>query len=251
MSIVEAFDKNGKAIIEPCDAVPLVEGFPETVIAVFSAKFLDLVLGKTEAEEISSLTAGGRRIPIYKITYKGVELGFYHTLLGGSASAALLEEVFAKGAKRVLFFGSCGSLDREISGGHLIVPTAAYRDEGTSYHYMEASDFVEIETAEKLAAVFDALHVPYVRTKTWTTDSFYRETETNVELRKQLGCSVVEMECASVMAVGRFRGKEVYQFLYAADCLDEQNWDKRILGNMPCDMRERILTVALESAVQL
>ncbi len=209
------------------------------------------VSGYIKTVEICSLTAGGRRIPIYKINYKGVEIGFHHTLLGGPAAAGLLEEVFAKGAKRVLFFGSCGSLNKEITSGHFIIPTAAYRDEGTSYHYMEASDFIEIETSNKLAEIFDELHVPYILTKTWTTDSFYRETDTNVELRKKLGCSVVEMECASVMAVGQFRQKKVYQFLYAADCLDDKNWDKRILGNMPNDMRERILTVAFESATKL
>ncbi len=251
MSIIESFDKVGKEIIDPYRTIPPVDNFPETVVGVFSAKFLDLVLSNLEASEISSLTAGGRKIPIYVVKYKGIEFGFYHSLLGGPATAALLEEVFAKGAKRVLFFGSCGSLNKEITSGHFIIPTAAYRDEGTSYHYMPASDFVEIETWNRLAGIFDSLHVPYVLTKTWTTDGFYRETETNVELRKECGCSVVEMECASVMAVGHFRKKEVYQFLYAADCLDDKNWDKRILGNMPKDMRERILTVAFEIAMQL
>ncbi len=251
MSIIESFDKSGKEIINPYKSIQLVDDFPETVIVVFSAKFLDLVLANMKTSEISSLTAGGRKIPIYKINYKGIELGFYHTLLGGPVAAALLEEVFAKGAKRALFFGSCGSLNKEITSGHFIIPTAAYRDEGTSYHYMEASDFIEIETSIKLAEVFDSLNVPYILTKTWTTDSFYRETDTNVELRKKLGCSVVEMECASVMAVGQFRKKEVCQFLYAADCLDDKNWDKRILGNMPDNMRERILTVAFEIAIKL
>lgn len=251
MSIVESFDRNGKEIISPYNTTQTVENFPETVVVMFSAEFSDLILSKTETEEISSLTAGGRRIPIYKMKYKGIELGFHHTFVGGPAAAALLEEVFAKGAKKVLFFGSCGSLNKEITSGHIIIPTAAYRDEGTSYHYIQASDFIEIKTYDKLAEILDKLNVPYILTKTWTTDSIYRETDTNVNLRKKLGCSVVEMECASVMAVGQFREKEVYQFLYAADCLDAKNWDKRILGNMPNDMRERILTVALEIATKL
>lgn len=51
---------------------------------------------------------------------------------------------------------------------------------------------------------------------TWTTDAFYRETKRNMEKRKEEGCGVVEMECASIMAVGQIRKKEVYQFLYAA-----------------------------------
>ncbi len=59
------------------------------------------------------------------------------------------------------------------------------------------------------------------------------------------------MECASVMAVGQFRNKDVYEFFYAADCLDNENWDRRILGNMPDDMRERIIKIAFETALRL
>ena len=62
---------------------------------------------------------------------------------------------------------------------------------------------------------------------------------------------MVEMECASIMAVGQFRKKKVCQFLYAADCLSDSEWDKRILGNMPADLRERILMVAIEAAIRL
>ena len=59
------------------------------------------------------------------------------------------------------------------------------------------------------------------------------------------------MECASIMAVGQFRGVDVYQFLYAADYLDESVWNKRILGNMPDTMREKLLKIVLETAIRL
>ena len=55
----------------------------------------------------------------------------------------------------------------------------------------------------------------------------------------------------SIMAVGQFRNKDVYEFLYAADCLDNNNWDRRILENMPNDMRERIIKVAFEAVIRL
>ena len=123
--------------------------------------------------------------------------------------------------------------------------------EGVSYHYAKASDYLEIKSAPRLAKILKDLNVPYKTTKTWTTDAFYRETDRNLNLRKEEGCSIVEMECASIMSVGQFRQKEVYQFLYAADCLDGSNWDKRMLGNMPEDLRERILVVATEVASRL
>lgn len=250
MGITNTFDNDSDEIICPQDAIAAINGFPEIVISVFSQKFSDLLLDTVEVNQIGEMT-GGRKIPIYKFIYGGKEIGFYHTLLGGSASGALLEEVIAKGGKKILFFGSCGSLDKKITAGHLIIPVEAYRDEGTSYHYAPASDYIKICSAEKLSQIFNLLKVPYVKAKTWTTDSFYRETQKNAEARKNDGCKVVEMECASIMAVGQFRGVDVYQFLYAADCLDESVWNKRILGNMPDTMRERLLKIALETAIRL
>lgn len=250
MGITCTFDNVSDEIICPKNVIPEIDDFPEVIISVFSQKFNDLLLDSVEAHQIDEMT-GGRKIPIYKFAYGGKEIGFYHTLLGGSASGALLEEVIAKGGKKVLFFGSCGSLDKEIAAGHLIVPVEAYRDEGTSYHYAPAGDYIKISSAERLGEIFSLLQVPFIKTKTWTTDSFYRETQKNAEARKKDGCMVVEMECASVMAVGQFRGIEVYQFLYAADCLDESVWNKRILGKMPATMRGKLLKIALETAVRL
>ena len=250
MSIMDTFDLNGEEIIQAKNTVQPLENFPKTVLIVFSSKFTDLLMRKYGGTKIGSLSAG-LKLPIYQFEYKGVQLGFFNAILGGAGSAALLEELIALGAEKVLYFGSCGALDKKIAAGHFLIPTAAYRDEGTSYHYAEAGDYLEIATAQKLARIFDEIHVPYHKTKTWTTDALYRETKGNVAKRKNEGCGVVEMECASVMAVGQFRKKEVYQFLYAADCLDGKEWDKRIVGNMPETMRERILLVALETAIRL
>jgi uridine phosphorylase len=159
--------------------------------------------------------------------------------------------MIAKGCKRFLFFGSCGVLDAAIPPHGLIVPTAAYRDEGTSYHYAPAADWVEVPTADRLCALLDGLHVSYQRGKAWTTDAIYRETRGVAEQRRQAGCLAVDMECASLMAVSQFRGVEAYQFLHAADCLDAASWDARTLGHMPDEARSRILRVAMEVGAKL
>ena len=250
MSIIDTFDCNGEEIIKAKNNVRMIENFPTTVLVVFSAKICKLFLSKYNATKIGALSAG-QELPIYQFEYRGNKIGFFNTVMGGAASAALLEELIALGAEKLLYFGSCGALHREIAEGRLLVPTAAYRDEGVSYHYAEASDYLEIETASVLMQILDDMHISYNATKTWTTDAFYRETSRNLEKRKAEGCGVVEMECASIMSVGQFRKKKVYQFLYAADCLADSDWDKRILGSMPTDLRERILLVAIEVATRL
>lgn len=172
-------------------------------------------------------------------------------MIGGAAAASSLEEIIAMGAKKSLFFGSAGALDRKVVAGKLTVQQRAYRDEGVSYHYLPSAEFVKIPTATHLSEIFDELGISYSLSATWTTDAPYRETRANVERRRSAGCSVVEMECASLMAVAEFRNIPVYQFLYAADCLDFAQWDKRMLGNMPADMRGCILKVALETAKRI
>lgn len=70
----------------------------------------------------------------------------------------------------------------------------------------------------------------YQKCKTWTTDGFYRETKEMVEYRKEEGCSVVEMECASLAACAEFRNIVFGQLLFTADSLanieshDTRNW---------------------------
>jgi uridine phosphorylase len=175
----------------------------------------------------------------------------YQTLIGGAGTVGLFEEVIVKGGKKFLAFGSCGSLDKNISEGHLIVPTQAYRDEGISYHYMPESDYVEVRTSDKLAEIFDEMKLPYIKAKTWTTDALYRETERNMKARKKEGCLTVDMECASIMAASNFRNIPVYQFLYAEDNLDSIEWEARSMGKVSQNEYEKYLDIALEVASRL
>ena len=107
------------------------------------------------------------------------------------------------------------------------------RDEGTSYHYLPPAEEIALDPVcvNAVCAALEALGVPFVRTKTWTTDAPYRETRGKVEKRLKQGCSVVEMECASMAAAAEFRGKPFAQFLWAADSLSGEEWDRRTLGS--------------------
>lgn len=63
--------------------------------------------------------------------------------------------------------------------------------------------------------------------KTWTTDSFYRETRNNFKKHKEDGCISVEMECAALQAMCDFRGLDLYMFFTSGDLLDAPEWDNR------------------------
>ena len=252
MSLFDTFDPNSEEIIKVADqrSFHQVDNFPETIIMAFKEKAFQLLNNVCLAEPIAFLREG-RTIPVYGVCWQGKKIGIIHSLVGGAGTACLLEQAIAHGVKKVLLYGGCGVLDRTLTAGHLILPTEAYRDEGTSYHYLPISDYVNIPTYERLAVIFKDMNLPFVLGKVWTTDAFYRETRNNMERRKADGCIAIDMECASAMAVAEFRGIEAYQFFYAEDSLDDEHWDPRILGAMPASDHEKYLKIALEVAAQL
>ena len=115
-----------------------------------------------------------------------------------------------------------------------LIPIRAMRDEGTSYHYLPAARFVDLEPSaiKAIEQTFCALNIPFQKCTTWTTDGFFRETRDMVEYRKSEGCATVEMECAALAACAQKRGAVFGQILYTADSLanvyahDERDWGK-------------------------
>ena len=247
MTLFHSFDEDKKAVLNPEDIIKRIPGFPETVVITFKQQIMDIMLETLEHEKISELDLGAD-IPVYRIRYREKPLAFYKTVMGAAGAAAMMEEAIALGGRKFVVFGSCGTLDRSLDAGNLIVPAAAYRDEGASYHYLESADYIDVETAEKTAAILRELGLHFTETKTWTTDGLYRETKRNRAARLSEGCKVVDMECSAFMAVAKFRGVEVYQYLYAEDHLDEVSWDPRTLGKVPKSASEMYLKVALEIA---
>ncbi|MDR0896493.1 MAG: nucleoside phosphorylase [Oscillospiraceae bacterium] len=250
MSIVDTFDDRTEALISPSDFTQPIPGFPAVAVVSYSDLERAMFLSEYPAEPIAQMLPG-ESATVYQTQYRDQPIAFYRSPMGGGASAALMEEMIVMGCKRFVFFGACGALDAAVAPHQLIVPTAAYRDEGTSYHYAPASDWIEVKTADRLSALLEGLHVPHLRGKVWTTDAIYRETRGVAQRRKQAGCLAVDLECASLMAVSQFRGVEAYQFLHAEDCLDGESWDARTLGRMPDDERSQILRVAMEVAAKL
>ena len=65
------------------------------------------------------------------------------------------------------------------------------------------------------------------------------------------GCKVVEMECASIMAVAEARNIEAYQFLYTEDTLHGKEWNIRNLADDRTGFLEKCLEISLEIAKEI
>ena len=204
-----------------------------------------------DAVQLAELKSASQRFPVYKVRYRDVELALYMSGVGAPLCVGNQEEIYALGAECLVLFGTCGVLDRNIADCAVILPDAALRDEGTSYHYAPPSDeiAVNVHHAGLFLDLMKEFQLHCVTGKTWTTDSMYRETREKAARRKAAGCICVDMECASVAAAAQFRGKEALQFFYAADNLDSAEWDERSLSNFAnLEEKDRIALIALEAA---
>jgi len=224
--ITDSFDNLSPAIINPAPKADRPK--MDACIITFSHAIETFVLENYDCKPIGGFYFATGYTPIYCIEYEGRRFAFYKTYVGAPACVGTIEDTIREiDTDKFLLFGGAGCLNKEIAHGKVMVPTAAYRDEGTSYHYAPAANYIALKNADKVAAFMEEMGIPYVLGKTWTTDAFYRETKGNFEKRKAEGCISVEMEVAAVQAMCDFNGLEFYNFLTSGDLLDAPKWDER------------------------
>lgn len=224
--ITDSFDNQSKAIINP----HINENAPQVdaCILTFSHVIEEFVFTNYNCSQIASFSFATGSTPIYRIDYKGKTFALYKTYVGAPACVGTVEDTLSEiKTDKYIVFGSAGCLNKEIAHGKVMIPTEAYRDEGTSYHYAPASDYITVKNADIVASFMKENKIPYVTGKTWTTDSYYRETVNNFNKHKADGCISVEMECAALQAMCDFRGLNFYTFFTSADLLDAPEWDRR------------------------
>lgn len=253
--LLHEFDPAEKAIFNPAMVFEPIASMPKVAVSCFSFVTFERMLALfPEAEIIAEMKCASQRFPVYKVRYRNVELALYMSGVGAPQCVGEQEEIYAMGVDTLVLFGTCGVLDRNIADCAIILPEAALRDEGTSYHYAPPSDeiAVNVHHADLFRNLMAEMQVSCVTGKVWTTDSMYRETREKTARRKAAGCVCVDMECASVAAVAQFRGKEALHFFYAADNLDGEKWDKRSLGNDENLLaKDRIALLAMEMAARM
>ena len=156
------------------------------------------------------------------------------------------------GCRKFVVVGCAGALSPKLKPGHLVVPTSAVRDEGTSYHYLPASRTVgpTPRAVRAVARTLRANRMPFVFGKTWTTDAFYRETRAKVCARRAEGCLTVEMEASAFFAVAKFRRVQLAQILYVWDELSADEW-KVQEGWGEEKLRRKLFDVAGEAVLKL
>jgi purine-nucleoside phosphorylase len=222
--------------------------FPKLCLMTFFNEVLLEFVDKYNGEEIGTYRSEMGCFPVYQLKYQDKEICFIQAVVASGSIAMMTDYLYGKGVEVIVACGGCGVLDN-IPAGHVIVPIKALRDEGASYKYLPPSRYIELNSKaiQCFEKVLEKNKVPFIKCMTWTTDGLYRETTDMVEYRLNEGCQTVEMECATMAAVAKFRNKVFGQLLYSGDILaDANNYDLRNwFSNYTA--REKLFYLSLEA----
>jgi len=245
------FDPARRAIIDPSRLLKPMD-VPEHCVVCFFKEVIDQVVKEKRGRIVKNFGWEDGSHPLYEIKLRGKRLAILHPGVGAPIAAALLDDVIALGCRKFIACGGAGVLNREIAVGHIVVPTTAVRDEGTSYHYLPPSR--EVAANQRAVAAIKrtlrAHEIDFVTGKTWTTDAPYRETIGKVRRRRAEGCLTVEMEAAAFFAVAKFRRVPLAQMLYGGDDVSSEEWDARGWTRRG-SVREKLFWLAAEACLIL
>jgi len=147
---------------------------------------------------------------MWVVDLDGHEIGVVGCAVGASFAVLVAEEMFASGCRLLISVTSSGQITPQGAPPYFILIDRAWRDEGTSYHYLPPGDWsvAPAHLLERLADEFqDGPRV--LRGSSWTTDAPFRETEAAIAAARARGILAVEMEAAGLYAFAQARGRAV------------------------------------------
>ncbi|HEX5223568.1 MAG TPA: hypothetical protein VFW29_00430 [Solirubrobacteraceae bacterium] len=160
------------------------------------------------------------------------------TGMGGPSAAIVLTELAALGARAAIRVGTCGALDRSLELGELILAERALSADGTS-RALGADGHATADPALTRALAGNA---PGARVgAVVTVDLFYAD---GLPAGSD-GALAVEMEAATLFALGASLGVAVGCALIVSDTFDEHDRRIRIDADALASAGERMGAVAL------
>lgn len=189
----------------------------------------DVCILDPDGDIVRHLRATGRTRPVEgwacyhsemdRFEEAGREYGIVGCAVGASYAVLLAEQMFASGCQLLVSVTSSGQITALRPPPYFILIERALRDEGTSYHYLPASDYAEVDPnlVLRIAPALADAGEPVERGATWTTDAPYRETAGAIAAARTRGILAVEMEAAALYAFARARGRAVLCFAHVTN----------------------------------
>ena len=220
------------ALIEP-RRIPGDPKIDHPIILVLFEPYLE-----TLAKTLKLKKSSWKRLRFPSLSYvtaevDGKSLTVFGAPLGSPQAALVLERLIAMGARKVVAFGCCGSLQPTLKTGDLVIPTHALSEEGTSVHYPLPAGLqakADERVTQSLMKICMEKNSPWVAGRVWTTDAIFRETRGKVARYGQMDVLAVEMEMSALFTVAVYRQISLGGLLVVSDELAGSKWKTGFLN---------------------
>lgn len=158
--------------------------------------------------------------------------------IGAPVAAMTMEKLIVLGARKIIMFGWCGTIDRELQVGDVVIGGEPVSGEGTSRYYPTAAVPLPAQSLiSALGQLLAAKNISYSTKNVWTTDAPYREDRHYISsLHDNAGVGCVDMEYSALCSVAAFRGIEFASLFLVSDELYQERW---VPGYVRSDFREK------------
>jgi len=167
---------------------------------------------------------------MYSLEVDNFTCGIVPRTIGGPYAVLIAEQMAVSGAQVILGLTSAGRVNSKMPVPGLVVIACAVRDEGTSYHYLQASETVDAspKVGQFLKTELETLPIPVLTGTVWTTDAPYRETEEELAVHAAADVLAVEMQSASLFAFSKARHFPVGSVAYVTNQVGQtgESFDK-------------------------
>jgi uridine phosphorylase len=163
---------------------------------------------------------------LYRGRYGHQDMALVGPMIGAPYAVMVLEKLIVLGAKRILFFGWCGSIREKVRIADFVVSDRAVIGEGTSGYYPQNNDHPRPSRGiiRAIEATLEEFSMPFHKGAVWSTDAPYRETKQKVFFLQRQDVLGVDMELSALFTVARFRRVEIGALLVVSDELGSLRW---------------------------
>ena len=205
--------------------------------------------------EEPKLVSKNRELLVFTGKYKGVPVSVAVHGIGGPSAAIVFEELRMLGAKYMVRLGTAGSMKKEIDVKDAVVVTgAAHYQGGVLGVYAPGvclpnspDPWLTVKLYEKAKEAGLKVHAgPVV-----SNDAFYAESPDFVEFWTKRGVVAVEMECATLFALGWMRGFKTGALVVIADSLVDPSKKDLLHHEELADAMDKAAKAVLDALVEV
>lgn len=151
--------------------------------------------------------------------------------MGAPALAIKMEQLIALGVKKFIAVGTAGTLMNKHQIGEFIIASKALGEDGVAHLYLKNKNFAEAD--QNLICVWNSFVKSHAlpsfhKAGAWSFSAIFRETPADIVRVTKQGYDVVEMEAATLYAIGKEKGVQAISLFVISDSLSHDNWTPHI-----------------------